>query len=297
VEALSEFAGISAVLASIGGQILAIGAGTLGIGLLGIISGLWAMRRPSATSHVSSFFAISASGMLLLGGWTLAGSERSDTLLYGRYIDPWSLPLLIAGIVSVLVLNDRRRPIAIVSLLTVAAVGVVGLNVSLVNGGSRRIMTMSLGVIWDIGGNRLFVVAVIAATIAAAGAITFYKQPTMVLTACLLLAMSSTISGHLHLRNVGQISDGQTTLAAYVPTSATCLSHDGSAKSYALWLYRLQLPHIDHRHIDLTQGDEPCGDFVIATSEVMVDCPQSRLVGYERRAEWGLWQYPMDGCD
>ncbi len=52
------------------------------------------------TAAVAVFFATGAIAVIVLGGWVLAGSTRADTFLYGRYVDPWAIPLAIVAICS-----------------------------------------------------------------------------------------------------------------------------------------------------------------------------------------------------
>jgi hypothetical protein len=136
-------------IATVLGQLLALGGGTVGLGLVGLVTGLGAacsmcrkapadssarpaarnlpaattavppdtadhpgpqrrisMRRaPGTPRRVSErktpeplaaalvCLSLGALGALLLGGWTLTGSARADALLYGRYVDPWAVPL------------------------------------------------------------------------------------------------------------------------------------------------------------------------------------------------------------
>ena len=127
---------------TVGGQLLALGGGTVGLGMIGLVTGLGAAiglarkrrqhaceepcgNHPSAVtaadshSRIDAFsqrqsdfaqrrseplaaallcLALGALGAAVLGGWTLTGSERADALLYGRYVDPWAVPLAVAAL-------------------------------------------------------------------------------------------------------------------------------------------------------------------------------------------------------
>jgi len=116
------------------------------------------------------------------------------------------------------------------------------------------------------------------------------------LAAFFLIAVSSTFVNHFHLHEVGAIADGQVTAASLLPVDAECLSHDATAKSYALWLYRLELPDIQHQRINLQGGENPCGRYVIATPDATARCKAAALLADEPRAQWALWRYPKNGC-
>ena len=74
------------------------------------------------------------------------------------------------------------------------------------------------------------------------------------------------------------------------------LAHDVSAKSYAMWLYRLELPRLFHERVDLASGGRPCGQYVIAATDDNVVCEHAELIGKEPRGKWGLWRYPTNTC-
>jgi hypothetical protein len=116
------------------------------------------------------------------------------------------------------------------------------------------------------------------------------------LTVFFLIAVSSTFVNHFRLHEVGAIADGQVTAASVLPADAECLSHDATTKSYALWLYRLELPDIRHERVNLQGGATPCGRYVIATPDATVSCTNVELLADEPRAQWGLWRYLDEGC-
>ena len=208
-------------VATVSGQLLALGGGTVGLGLIGLVAGLGlamglVRRRPdrdldeprasalptdgSRPSRASGFtepltaalvcLAIGAFGAVLLGGWTLTGSARADALLYGRYVDPWAVPLAVAALawlaagpttprggaatsdigVSPGTASFPRSPLpsrGSAVLGTAAAVAVVACAVVVgVAGGydaaPRRIMTLSLSPAWAWLDERLSAVAVAA---------------------------------------------------------------------------------------------------------------------------------------
>ena len=110
--------------------------------------------------------ALGAFGAVLLGGWTLTGSTRADTLLYGRYVDPWAVPL-VAVTLDWLATRQRTRPSAS-SLLAVSAV-VATVSCALVvsvagsyDDSARRIMTLSFTPAWTWFDERLGAVAAAA---------------------------------------------------------------------------------------------------------------------------------------
>lgn len=282
-------------LLTLTGQWLSLSAGTAGLASIGLFIALRRIKTPSSHA-VETFLATSAIAMLILGGWVLAGSDRVDTLLYGRYIDPWAIPLMVVGLVAVV--NKCVTPkltLAIVGSLVVALlIGLSGLDQ--VNAPVRRIMTLSFGWVWSVTDSNVTVVLVVASivsTIAVAGMI---RGPAIALAVLIPLSLMGTLSNHRHLNEVGKIAEGQVTVAALLPDGLSCLSHDRSAKSYALWLYRLERPEIHHQRIDLQTNEKPCSNFVIADSDALTECSGAKYVADEPRGNWGLWEYPRKGC-
>ena len=277
------------------GQWLALVAGTAGLAALGIFVGLRALRsRTESTS--TAFVALSALGMLLLGGWVLTGSARIDTLMYDRYMSPWIVPLTVIGIVAVAQRTIGTRAQIITGLLTVASV-ITAISAS---GGqsfeARRIMTLSQSSLWMTFDSQLVPVAVTAGLIATLGIASIRQGPLIPLALMSIVAVSSTVINHVHLRDVGQIAEGQNTAAVLVPQNVPCLAHDISSKPYAMWLYRLELPDMRHQRVNLAAGEEPCGNYVIAATDALDDCIDATLLIAEPLATWGLWRYPSNGC-
>ncbi len=232
-------------IATVSGQLLALGGGTLGLGLIGLVAGLgvvfeFVRRRPSdeedaltaparpaattggpfgrrppggrmsadaepspaarmprehagipgALSAALVCLAIGAFGAVLLGGWTLTGSARADALLYGRYVDPWAVPLAVAALAWLAARPTTPRSGSTTSgigaspgpaafprsqlpsrgsavLGTAAAVAVV--TCAVVGGAAsgygaapRRIMTLSFSPAWSWLDDRLSAAAVAA---------------------------------------------------------------------------------------------------------------------------------------
>ena len=180
--------------------------------------------------------------------------------------------------------------------LTTAAFWLALLERHEVNQKPRTIMTLDLGALWKLGDQRLVTVAMLALSIVLIGVVGSKNSISVPLFALLLVAAPSTVLNHQHLHSVGQIADGQVTSARLVPASVSCLSHDESVKSYAIWLYRLQLPQIDHRRVDLSKGQRPCEPYVISDLSLLENCSDITLVHEEPRARWGLVLYPAQGC-
>ncbi len=279
-------------LGTIAGQWLVLGAGTGGLAVLGIASACSVRRIPASVLVIVS----SAIGMLLLGGWVLAGSARMDTLMYSRYIGPWAIPLTVIGLVAIYQKTFNWWHISTTVALTTAALWLSLLERSEVTQKPRTIMTLDLGVLWKLWDQRLVIVALLALVIATIGVIGGKYSVWVPLLALFLVAAPSTFVNHQHLHSVGQIADGQVTSARLVPASVSCLSHDESVKSYAIWLYRLQLPQIAHRQVDLSEGQRPCGQYVIADLASLDNCDAVTVIHKEPRASWGLAFYPNQGC-
>lgn len=280
---------------TISGQWVALAATSGALAAIGLLAGLQKIwRRPEFSAE--SFLALSATGMIALGGIALAGSDRADTVLYSRYIGPWIVPLTVIGLVTF-----KRQRVTRQLTLTASALTLVGFLVVFLSGqnemqGPRRIMTLGLGAIWMLFDDRLIPTLLATTGVAVLGIFFVRKSLVIPVIVFIALAISSTISNHNHLHNVGQIADGQASTADLVPSTASCLSHDASAKSYALWLYRLELPDIDHVRVDIAANKKPCGTYVVATEHILSHCRDAKKIGDEPRAKWGMWRYPSSSC-
>ncbi len=283
------------------GQILALSGSTLALGLIGFLIGLKSaivLWRYKQETPVVVFIAVTGMGMLALGAWALAGSDRSDTLMYGRYIDPWSVPLVAIGIRAVLAkeVTPRIRRAAIV--LTVIALISVSTSLNQVAVPGRTIMTQSLGLIWKTFEGNLRWVAFSSAFLTLSGVALLKNNISVVFIGILLLASVTSISNQKHLSEVGEVAKGQSTTVQYVPQGINCLSHDtSSTKSYAIWLYRLEAPHLRHEPISIAEGDKPCSNYLVAGNQTLQNCARAKLIVKEPRASWGLWSYPYSKCD
>ncbi len=286
--------GISPIVTT-SGQWLALAAGTAGLSVYGLVWIVVSFRRGDTTSaHV--FLAVSAIGMLLLGGWVLAGSSRVDTILYGRYMDPWALPLTIVALAALSAANNQKVAAIFASTLSLITATVCFTASSTGIGPARTIMTLSLGSLWQLMEGKLALVVVAATAITLVGISLTFRNLYLTTALAFLLSVSGTAVDHVRLHQVGQVADGQVTTAKLVPRGVECLAHDQSAKSYALWLYRLELPQLHHHRVHIGAEEIPCQGYVIATSDTLERCEGALLLGKEPRADWGLWKYPMSGC-
>ena len=283
-------------LATIAGQWLALGASTGGLALTGLLIAAMTLRNRSWPPS-GAVLAVSAVGMLVLGGWVLAGSARIDTVMYGRYIDPWAIPLTVVGLAAVCRGAVNRRVMVWVSIPTVIAVITAIAARDEVIAKPRQIMTLSLGVIWKLFDENLVWVATAAIAVTLLSVVASQRGPTLPVILFALVAVASTVVNHDHLHEVGKIADGQVNTTDLVPNDVGCLAHDSSTKSYAMWLYRLELPDIHHQRVNLSAGGQPCGQYVVAETKTLVHCGDAELIEIEPRANWGLWKYPQQGCD
>lgn len=281
-------------VSTLAGQWLALAGGTAALATIGLIAGLLRFRNGVVDAEV--FIAASALAMIVLGAWSLTGSDRFDTLLYGRYVAPWTVPLILVGIAAISRREINSRVVfgAALSLLAALAIGLIAS--SQMSTPARRIMTLDLGAVWVTLNGRYLAVAVAAAAIGVAGVLTVIRGPSLALALLCCLAVAGSVLNHVHLRNVGVVSEGQSTTTRFVSEETTCLSHDASTRQYAMWLYRLQLPDVRHTRVDLGAGERPCGGYVIADAESLVTCVDAEFLAKEPRASWGLWKYPDQGC-
>ena len=286
---------VTAPIGTIAGQLLALSAGTAGLAISGLLIGVALIRNPTA-NPAGLFLAISGIGIILMGGWVLAGSDRVDTLLYSRYAAPWAIPLVVVALAALSTQTVSRRTIYMsLSFVAVASVFVLA-NSHLVAGSPRTIMTLDISALWSLTNGRLATTALVAMALSLLSLVTIKKTPAVALLLLACVAVPSLLIAHRNLHKVGQIADGQAATSQLVPDDIDCLAHDVSAKSYAMWLYRLELPRLSHERVDLASGGRPCGEYVIAATDNNVVCEHAELIGKEPRGNWGLWRYATNTC-
>lgn len=308
LDAASQMPELGELLTSSIGQVVALSAGTFGLALIGgmyLFSNIRISKFRSRTNQPmfgdSVFLLGSGIAMVALGGWVLAGSNRADTLLYSRYIEPWIIPLAIAGAIAVRNINFLKKIRARVFLLVLLCSVVVSIGALNQTEPHRRIMTLSIGWIWHLfAASTFLVVLVTIATLGLALFVIFGSKPNRhkVITALFfVICVSSTLANHSYLGKVGNVSQQQAQMAFSVPKNETCLSHDESVKPYSLWLYQLELPRIKHKRVDISNGEKLCGSHLIANIGSSDVCLEAEFIGRETKAKWGLWKYPSQGCD
>lgn len=283
-------------IATTAGQWLAFAASSLGLCAIGLFESIKrALGKKVEPGQL--FLVISTVAMVMLGGWVLAGSDRPDTLMYSRYIAPWTLPLSIIGLRAASQRVLQWRTLVLVSGLSVSCSVTVWLQVSEVTGPVRQIMTLDLAALWSATSKSLTSAVFGAALLTAIGCWSFYRFGARALIVLLIFSTASSAIAHVKLHDVGVISEGQYTTAQYVPEGTECLAHDATVKSYALWLYRLQLPTLQHRRVDLGKRQKPCSAYLVTSEKVLDQCSHAELVAQEPRAQWGLWHYPATLCN
>jgi hypothetical protein len=262
----------------------------------------WKIIRRVDGSEVEAVLGMSILAMALLGGWVLAGSDRPDTLLYGRYLDPWAVPLALVGLQKLVVkgpISNRWLLIGIsINVLSVALLLHASAGVS---GPGRRIMGLSLGFLWWLCSGNLVPVVCIAATVVVCGLLAANSRTCLRFIVPVLmfcgLSIASTYMNHFHLDNVGEIAAAQVSLAQNVPAGEMCLSYDlATTKPYLPWLFRLELPNINHRPVDTRAGRSPCGKHIIAGDSFLNVCSETTKIATDERFGWSLWSYPAGGC-
>ena len=182
---------------TVAGQLLALGGGTVGLGVIGLVCGgamairlarparndelnpaagragpnneTWpamTTRAPGPLTAALVCVALGALGALLAGGWTLTGSQRADALLYGRYADPWAVPLATVTLawLASRQLNGRRTTavLAVSAAVALVACALVAGAADGYDAVPRRIMTLSFSPAWAWLDDRLAAVAVAA---------------------------------------------------------------------------------------------------------------------------------------
>lgn len=284
------------VLVCSSGQWLATNGSTAGIASIGLLA-VFVHPKISENSSAALFIALSGFAMLLLGGWVLAGSERIDTLAYNRYLGPWAIPLTVVG-VTALFSNRVGIKTKIFSFVLSGSAAIAALtHVDLSDNYVRHIMTLGQTMFWSLFNDQLTGVVLSGLLVTGISLVLCGRFPLLPVALLILTAVPSTFLNHRHLSEVGEIAEGQVTTAALVPAHQNCLAHDSSVKSYVLYLYRLELPHMEHKRIHLGTDTKLCSTFVVAADDAQTRCPSLELIAAEPRGPWGLWRYPMAGCD
>jgi hypothetical protein len=305
-------------LTTIAGQLTAIAAGTAGLALIGLVEairrGVEALTRGFDLTGVdrerlAAAVVVGGGAVLtvLVAGASLSGSDRADTLAYGRYADPYTVALAVLALATLAVL--RRRVVTSAVVILVAAGALVWIDSGVVARPATRIMVAGTDIWWRLSDGRLLPALAATVLVALAGSglwLLAHRSPRAAVAAIALAGVvmaASTVTSHQHLAAVGRVSAGQATAAAVVrdlgDAAPTCLAHDTTeVATYVMWLYRMQLPATEHRRVDLSAGEQPCSPLVIAhvRESVLAACPDALLLAEEPRGNWGLWEVPAGTC-
>jgi len=283
------------------GQITALMGMTCGFALLAILFAWRHRKQVTPLAQAATFAVTGALAMSVLGGWVLGGGDRPDLVMYSRYVAPFGLPLTIIGLITA-AKNTTRRPLWIWPVLGWAAISIgSGWFIDESDRTYRRIMTISNGWAWTAasGHARLALVLSVGLVVACLGVLIFQPRALMTVVGALITTcLISTVSNHHKLAEIGDIAQRQTQLHSAIPDMAECLSFDGnSTKTYLEWLYRIELPHMSFTTIDLQNGDQPCGTYVVAGASALRTCEGAAVQVSDPDTGWALWAYPTQGCD
>ena len=283
-------------VATVSGQLLALGGGTVGLGFVGLSIGILAavrlLRRrrapESPVAVVAVFVSVGALAVVLLGGWTLVGSDRVDTVLYGRYVDPWAVPLAVVALAWISTQRSRRHSHVLITttVLTLAAYAAVLGAPGMFDGEPRRIMTLSLSSAWSLTDGRLGAVTTAAVVLTLAG---------VLLAAVVLNRASAGISA--------RVPEGPG--VAVPSTAGVCDEHSGRQRARLLVGGTLVAAVLvlgtvstvsNHRH--LADVGAIARDQVTAAAEVadIVGAGGLSCLAHDRARvpEYALWLYRME---
>jgi hypothetical protein len=315
VESAGEGAGIFTTVA---GQLAAVAASTAGLAVIGLVEavrrslGVLRWREPVhglerdrlATAVLVGAGAVATT---LIAGASLAGSDRADTFAYGRYLDPYTIALVVVALATLAMLNSDV--IATSFVVVLAATALVWLSADLVARPGTRVMVMGTDLWWRLSEGALIPALLAGSAVALMGLVGWLAaarwpdMATSVLAFAGLVALASTVTSHLHLASVGEVSAGQATASAVVrdlgDAAPACLAHDTtSVPSYVMWLYRMQLPATVHERVDLSGGGTPCSPLVVAheRESVVAECPDALLLADEPMGSWALYEVPAGTC-
>ncbi len=170
-------------LAVAAGQMVALAAATFGLGLLALVAPLW-LRRDDGCWPVAMFLSAGAASVVLVGALALAGSDRADVFAYGRYVEPWAVPLVAVGLTALLTVGARvarsctwSPRIGLVGSAVVVGGGAVVVALTLAPDGALRpaltVMTLSAGVLWVLASSANVVGVVVLAAVIVGVSLTF----------------------------------------------------------------------------------------------------------------------------
>lgn len=315
VESAADGAGM---LTTVSGQLAAVAASTAGLALIGLFETarrlLTGLRREPIAPGIERerlaaavLIGAGAVGTLMIAGASLAGSDRADTFAYGRYLDAYTVALAALALGTMAVHN--REVVASALIVVVAATALVWTSADLVGRPGMRLMVMGTDPWWQWSDGDLLPALFAGSTVATLGLIGWMvaERWPRVLALPLVLALGlgvvATVTSHDHLASVGFVSSGQATTAEVVEAmgddAPDCLAHDRTdVATYVMWLYRMQLPDIEHRRVDLSEGEVPCSNLVVAhaTASALATCDDAILLAEEPRGSWGIWEVPPGTC-
>ena len=295
VTGFAERAGIAA------GQIVAIGAASGGLVLLALLSSGCSLFSKCERIRTSEFYlVVGLLGMVLMGGWVLGGGDRPDVMLYSRYVDLWTLPLVVVAISKYETKAFNKIHLLIATAVAISCAVMTVLLVPTSGQPYRTIMTLPNSWAWQLTSGKQInvVVAVTALTCLLLVALLAGIKLKIIIAALIAVSSLSTVTSQVKLRSIGQISENQSTLAVLLKDEPSCISYDrDTTKPYAIWLYRMQLPKSEHRSLSLESKERPCGRHVLAGVTALQQCDGAQFIKKEERGNWGLWTYPEDGCN
>ena len=291
----AERAGVAA------GQILAIGAASGGLVLVALqSSGRSLFRKCERIRTSESYLVVGLLGMVVMGGWVLGGGDRPDVMLYSRYVDLWTLPLVVVAISKYEIKAFNKIQLMGATAVAISCAVMTVLLVPTSGQPYRTIMTLPNSWAWQLAsGKQIFVVvAVTALTCLLLLALLVGIKLEIIVIALIAVSSLSAVASQVKLRSIGQISENQSTLAVFLQEDPSCISYDrDTTKPYVIWLYRMQLPESEHRSISLESKERPCGRHVLAGVTALEQCDGAEFIKKEESGNWGLWTYPQDGCN
>ncbi len=315
VEGAGDGAGL---LTTFAGQFVTLAASTAGLAAVGLLDALrrsgrllrWrdpldALERDRLVAAV--LIGGGALATALVAAASLGGSDRADTFAYGRYLDPYTVALVVLALATPAL--SSRRLLLIAGAIVAGATAVVWWKADLVARPGMRVMVLGTDLWWRLSDGELVPALLAGCAVALLGlagwALAGHVPPAraaMVALTALALG-ASTLSGHLHLRAVGEVSAGQATAAQVLrgmgERAPACLAHDRTGvPTYVLWLYRMQLPATEHRRVDLAAGESPCSNLVVAheRDSLLATCPAAHLIQGEPAGSWALWELAEGAC-
>ncbi len=292
---------VGGLLTTAVGQYFYLNAATLGLVTVGLVALVRNLRAGEASGqrYLTAFPILAFAGVYAFSILANGKAERTDHLLYGRYIEGAIAPLLVAGL-AVLVTSDplivhRRYVVVGAGATLTAAVCFYGLAGpeqlrGLYNGAMvLGIEPFKRRIGWP---DPLLIGAAAAVLIAVVGATRRLGRFVPIAVVALIFAAFGIKNSRGLLVPISAALAPERAIPEALARIGVppCIGLDRTAFSlFHYGVYRLLAPT---RYESFGPGETPCGDLIVSGAELDAAFPGARLVMPEYRGLQGLWVQP-----